>query len=204
MIGTVRNVTTFHAAPMRLPMIRPRKPKRSSIAWMITETVAESTAHGRMRCRRDCATPSAWLEVRVAALSRSFAPAHSAARKYVWTSATPMYVQKPSTYVTTLAEYSVSPLIPVSLPSVAHTASAKTPTTIAEKMNDSTGSQSSPFSDFRTAQLGFRQGPGALHASHARIIDHRSVRLDVASSSGRSALRTSCPLQAVLLLESRR
>ncbi len=57
--------------------------------------------------------------------------------------------------MTTLAEYSVSPLSPVSLPSVAHTARAKIPTTIAEKMNDSTGSQRRPFSDFRTAQLAF-------------------------------------------------
>ena len=49
----------------------------------------------------------------------------------------------------------MSPLSPVSLPRVAQTASAKIPTTMAEPMNESTGSQRRPFSDLRTAQLDF-------------------------------------------------
>ena len=68
MIGTDRNVTTFQAAPMSAPMIRPRTPNRSSMAWMMTDTVADRTAHGRMRCRPRLRDAERHAERRVAAL----------------------------------------------------------------------------------------------------------------------------------------
>ena len=72
-----------HHVPSRadeLPMMRPRNPKRSSMAWMMTETVAERTAHGRMRCSR-VRDAERHAERHVAALEALVAPAQSAARK---------------------------------------------------------------------------------------------------------------------------
>ena len=79
----------------------------------------------------------------------------------------------------------LSPLRPVSLPSVAQTARAKIPTTIAEKMNDSTGSQSRPFSDFRTAQLDFARAQDLCMRVMPVSIDHPAPHLTSRVHPGR-------------------
>ena len=92
MIGIVRNVTTAHAAPSSPAMIWPTKPARSSIA-------GDHDRDGRLheRPRQDAVelgvrrADRARRRVVSRPSSRSFAPATSAAGKYVFTKASAMY-----------------------------------------------------------------------------------------------------------------
>ena len=56
--GIARKVTIRHAAPNRLAMIAPRNPARSSIAWMIIDTVVFRIAHPAIAGKRCVAAAS--------------------------------------------------------------------------------------------------------------------------------------------------
>ena len=71
----------FHAKPTREATMRPTTPKRSSIAWRISVTVAVTIAHGSRRCSREFATCSALDTVELPPWRRVSAPATSPARK---------------------------------------------------------------------------------------------------------------------------
>ncbi len=85
MSGSTRNVTNDHAIPMSPMTIRPRKPARSSIALMISETVAVTIAHGRITPARARAAASAEPRVGSRPSRRSFAAHTNAVLKKIVT-----------------------------------------------------------------------------------------------------------------------
>ena len=80
-IGSTKNVTTAQAMPTMPTTMRPSRPDRSEMDRRITDTVALSTAHGRIRPARSPAADRALPSVGFPPRMRSSAPHNSAVLK---------------------------------------------------------------------------------------------------------------------------